>query len=138
MLDPRVLLVGVLLGVLVGSVGRHAFRDVLRDESVDAVAVGPGDVPELLVEALEDVREAVEFEFRYVAAAVSRNRLDLSILVRQLDVYRRLLLDPVAVHVDGLKDAFGQILFHGRGELRHEEVQEDRELLPLGVRVRQD
>ena len=49
----------------------------------------------------------------------------------------RLLLYPVAVHVDGLKDAFGQILFHGRGELLHEEVQEDRELLPLGVRVRQ-
>ena len=97
-LDPRVLLVGVLLGVLVGPVGRHAFRDVLRDESVDAVAIGPGDVPELVVEALEDVREAVEFGFRPVAAAVSRNRHDLSILVRQLDVYRRLLLDAVAVH----------------------------------------
>ena len=46
--------------------------------------------------------------------------------------------DAQGVHVDGLKDAFGQIFFHGRGELRHEEVQEDRELLPLGVSVRQD
>ena len=97
-----------------------------------------GMFPNWFVEALEDVREAVEFGVRSVAAAVSRKRLDLSILVRQLDVYHRLLLYPLAVHVDGLKDAFRQILFHGRGELLHEEVQEDRELLPLGVRVRQD
>ena len=42
---------------------------VLRDESVNVVAVGPGDDPELVVEGLEDVREAVEFEFRSVAIA---------------------------------------------------------------------
>ena len=44
---------------------------------------------------LEDVREAVEFGFRPMATTVSRNRLDLGVLVRQLDVYHRLLLDPV-------------------------------------------
>ena len=94
-----------------------------------------GMFPNWSLKALEDVREAVEFGFRPVAAAGSRHRLDLGVLIRQFDVYRRLLLDAVAIHVDGLKDAFGQILFHGRGELLHEEVQEDRELLPLGVRV---
>ena len=128
MLDPGVLPVGVLPGVTVGGVPRNLGRYLFRNEAANSVRVLPGDIPELVVEGLEDVRETVEFRLRPVAAAGGRYRLDLGVLIRQLDVYRRLLLDPVAVHVDGLKDAFGQILFHGRGELRHEEIQEDREL----------
>ena len=138
MLDPGVLPVGVLPGVAVGGVPRNLGRDLLRNEAANPVRVLPGDIPELVVEGLEDVREAVEFRFRAVAAAGGRHRIDLGVLIRQLDAHCRLLLDPIAVHVDGLKDTFGQILFHGRGELRHEEVQKDRKLLPLGARVRQD
>jgi hypothetical protein len=35
-------------------------RDVLGDQLVDAVGVGPRDVAELVVEGLEDVREPIE------------------------------------------------------------------------------
>ena len=138
MLDPGVLPVGVLPSVAIGGVLGNLGRNLLCNETPNAVLVLPWDVSELVVEGLEDVREAIEFGLRSGAATAGRHRLDLGVLVRQLDVYRRLLLDPVAVHVDGLENAFGQILFHGRGELRHKEVQKDRELLPLGIRVGQD
>jgi len=36
---------------------------------VHAVAVGPGDVPELVVEGLDDVRQTVEFRLRLSTAA---------------------------------------------------------------------
>ena len=66
------------------------------------------------------------------------HRLDLGVGVGKLDLHRRLLLDPVAVHVDRFEDALRQVLLDRRRQLGDEEVQEDRELLPLGVRVRQD
>ena len=138
MFDPGVLPIGVLTGIAVSGVPRNLGWNFLRNETANPVLVLPGNIPELVVEGLENVREAVEFRVRAVAATGGRQRIDLGVLVRQLDAYRRLLLDPVAVHVNGLKDAFGKILFYGRGELRHEEVEEDGELLPLGIRVRQD
>ena len=49
---------------------------------------------------------------------------------------RRLLLDAVAVHVDGFEDALGEILLLRRRQLGRQQVEEDRELLPLGVAVR--
>ena len=138
MFDPGVLPIGVLTGIAVGGVPCNLGWNFLRNEAANPVLVLPGDIPELVVEGLEDVREVIEFRFWAVPATGSRQRIDLGVLILQLDAYRRLLLDPVAVHIDGLKDAFGQILFYGRGELRHEEVEEDGELLPLGIRVRQD
>ncbi len=49
-----------------------------------------------------------------------------------------MLLDAVAVHVDRLEDALREVFLPGRGELRDEEVEEDRELFPAGVRVGED
>ena len=66
-LDPGVLLVGVLLRVLVGRVRRDLRRNFLGDQFSDAVGVIPGDVAELIVEGLEDVREPIEFRLRLVA-----------------------------------------------------------------------
>src|SRR5690606_2946583 len=44
--DPRVLFVRVLLGVLVGRIGRNLVRDLRRDESTDAICIRPSDVAE--------------------------------------------------------------------------------------------
>ena len=75
--------------------------------------------------------------FRPVAAAGSRQRLDLGVPVRQQELLPRLLLGAVAVEVDGVQDALGQVVFRGRRQLRDQEVEEDRALLPAGVGVRQ-
>ena len=72
------------------------------------------------------------------AAPDARHRLDLRVLVLQHDLPHRALLDPVAVHVDRLEDALRQVLLHGRRELRDQEVQGDRALLPLLVVVAED
>ena len=56
MLDARVLAVGVGLGDLIGGVLGQFDGDVLADDLADAVGVGPGDVAELVVEGLEDIR----------------------------------------------------------------------------------
>lgn len=55
MLDSSILLVRVLFCVLVGLIGGNAPRDVLRDEPVDAVGVGPLDVPDQVIESLQYV-----------------------------------------------------------------------------------
>ena len=68
-LDAGVLLVRVLLGVLVGRVGRDSCRDVLGDQLVHAVRVGPRDVAELIVEGLEDVGEPIELRLGLAPAA---------------------------------------------------------------------
>ena len=47
-------------------------------------------------------------------------------------------LDPVTVHVNRVEDPLGEVIFHGRWQLRDQEIQEDRALLPAGVRERQD
>jgi len=60
------------------------------------------------------------------------------LLARQQDGTLRQHHDPVAVHVDRLENALRQILFLRCRELGHQEIQEDRQLLPLGIGVRQD
>ncbi len=55
MLNPGVLSVGVLPGVAVGGVPRNLGRNLLRNKAANSVCVLPGDIPELLVEGLEDV-----------------------------------------------------------------------------------
>ena len=67
-----------------------------------------------------------------------RHGVDLGVFDGQQDLLHRALLDPVAVHVDGIKDALGQVLLLGRRQLRDQEVQKDRALLPVGVGVGQD
>ena len=47
-------------------------------------------------------------------------------------------LDTVAVHVDGFENAFGQIILLRSRQLGNKEIQEDGQLLPLGIGVRQD
>ncbi len=49
--QPQAIPTGEVRNSCPGLAGHHAVRDVLRDESVDAVAVGPGDVSEPVVEA---------------------------------------------------------------------------------------
>jgi hypothetical protein len=110
---------------LVGAVGGHACRNIKSDEALDAVRVGPGNIPNLVVERLEDVGEPIEFRLRLPAAARYRDWLDLPLLVWQLDAHRRLLLDAVAVHVYRLKDALREVVFDWGWELWHEEVEED-------------
>jgi hypothetical protein len=100
----------------------------------DPVGVGEQRA-ELLVEGLEDVAQPVQLGLGLVAAAVGRHRLDLRVLVGQRDLHRRLLLDAVAVHVDGFEDALGEVLLLRRRQLGRQQVEEDRELLPLGVAV---
>jgi hypothetical protein len=53
--DARIVLVGVPSGIPVSDVGTDSRRHFLCIER-HAVAVGPGDTPELIVESLDDVR----------------------------------------------------------------------------------
>ncbi len=75
-LDAGVLLVGVLLGILVGRVRCHASRNVLGDELADTFGVGPGDIAELVVEGLDDVRESVQLRLGLVAPTAGRGWAD--------------------------------------------------------------
>ena len=56
--DAGFALVALLLGVLIGGVGGDSGRDVLGDQFVDAIGVGPRDVAELVVERLENVLDS--------------------------------------------------------------------------------
>jgi len=107
MLDPGVLLVGVLLRVLIGDVRGNLVRNLGCDEIPDSVAVLPPDVSEQVVEAADDVGKPVEFGLGLASAAFGWNGVNLGVLIRQLDALGRLLLDPIAVHVDRFEDAFG-------------------------------
>lgn len=86
----RVLLVGVLPRVLVGLVGRHPAGDVLGDELVHPIGVGPRDVAELVVERHQDVREPVQLGLGLAPAACGGHRLDLRIGIGQLKLHHRL------------------------------------------------
>ena len=103
-------LVGVLPRVLERGVLGHAGRNGLSDELPHAVGVFPRDVAEVVIERLQDVREPIQVGLRQVASAARRHRVDFGVLVGQQDLLHRPLLDPVAVHVDGVEDALGQIL----------------------------
>ena len=137
-LDSGILPVRVLLGILVGRVGGHPGGDLLCDQLVDAICIGPRDVAELVVERLQNARQVLKLGLCPVAATRGGHRLDLGVLVGKLDLHRRLLLDAVTVHVDCIQDALRQVFLHRRGQFRDEEVEKDRKLLPPGIRVRQD
>ena len=57
MFDPGVLPIGVLPGIAVGGVPCDLGWNFLRNETANPVLVLPGDIPKLVVEGLEDVRE---------------------------------------------------------------------------------
>ena len=117
MLDAGVLLVGVLLRVLVGRVGGDlAGMSSVMSLCTRSVSV-QGMLPNCSLKVLRMLRQPVELRLGLVAAAVGRHRLDLGILVRQRDLHRRLLLDAVAVHVDGFEDALGEVLLLRRRQL---------------------
>ena len=98
------------------EVGGDAGWNGLDDELRHAVGVLPADVAEVLVEGAQDVGEPVQVRLGAVAAGGGGHRADLGVLVRQQDLLHRLLLDPVAVQVDGVQDALGQVLLLRRAE----------------------
>ena len=138
MLQLGVLLVGVRLRVLVGLVLRNTCRDLLGDNLADLVLVLPLDVAEEVVEGLDDRGESVDVGFALAATATRRHWLDGCVGIVHRHLQRCFGLNPVAVHVDGLQHPLGEVFFLGRGQLRDEEVQEDRQLLPHRVTVTQD
>ena len=92
-------------------------------------------VPNCSLKDLEDVAQAVELGLALAAAGIRRHRLDFRVLVRQRDLHRRLFLDAVAIHVDGFENALGKVLFFRRRQFGHQQVEQDRELLPFCVAV---
>ena len=79
-----------------------------------------------------------ELWFSASTAHADGHRFDFRILVGKKDFLDRLLLDSIAVHIDSVENAFGKIFLFGRGQFGDQEVEEDRSLLPSGVRVGQD
>jgi len=136
-LDTGVLAIGVLLRVLVGRVRRDLRWDYIHDALLDGFRIVE-EPAELVVERLDDVRELVHLRLGLVSAPGHAPRLDLRLGIGQSDGHRGLLLGAVAVHVDGFEDAFREILFNGRRQLRDEEIQEDREFLPVLHAIRED
>jgi hypothetical protein len=90
---------------------------------VYSIPIVPRDVPELLVERLDDVREPIQLRLGLVAAATHRYRGDGRVLIWQLDPLRRPFFEAVAVHVDGFENTFRQVFLDGRGQLRVEKVE---------------
>lgn len=76
---------GVLAGVAVGGIGGHLGGDVIANALGDPVGVGEQRA-ELLVEGVEDVAEAVQLGFGPASGRVSRNGLNLGLLVCQSDL----------------------------------------------------
>ncbi len=136
--DARVLAVRIFLRVLKRLVGRYPRRDVFRYEAMHAIRVRPRDIAELVVERLDDVAQPVKLRLRHAPSPACRNRLYLPSGIGQLNLYRSLLFDAVAVHVDCFEYALGQVLFLRRRQFGNKEVQKDGELLPLGIGVRED
>src|SRR5208283_2830774 len=54
-LDPRVLFVGILFGILISDIRCDLIRDLGRDELANAVCILPGDIPEEIVETPDNV-----------------------------------------------------------------------------------
>ena len=104
MLDPGVLFIRVGHRVLVRPVGGNLRGQLLGNHFLDLVLVLPLDVAEPVIELPNDVREGLHLRFRLLPAAACGGRLDLGVLVGKLNVARRLLLHPIAVHVDGLEN----------------------------------
>ena len=103
--DAGVLAIRVLMGVPEGGVLRHPGGNGLGDELPHAVRVFPLDIAEEVIEGPDDVREPIELGIGVAATGAGRHRVDLGVLVGQHDSLHRSLLDPVAVHVDGIENA---------------------------------
>jgi len=84
-LDASVLLIRVLLGVLISYISRNLVWDVGRDQFPNVLGVLPSNVAEEIVEAPDDVRKQVKLWFRIAPTVVGWNRVDLRIVIRQLD-----------------------------------------------------
>ena len=100
-------------------------RNVVADALSDPVGVSEQRA-ELLIERLQDVAQAIELGLGLVAASIRRHRLDLGICIRQSDLHSRLLLDSVAVHVDGFEDALGEVLLLRCRQLGRQQIEQDR------------
>ena len=137
MLDAGVLSVRILLRILESSVRGYPRRNRLGNQLPHAVDIVPQDIAEKVVESPDDVREPIQLGIALVAAGTGRHRFDHGFLVRQHDALHCPFLDPVTVHVDGVENALGQVLFLRGRELSDQEVQEDRTLFPSGVCVGQ-
>jgi hypothetical protein len=74
----------------------------------------------------------------HVSAARRGHGLDLGVCIRELDLHDGSFLDAIALHVDRLENTFRQILLDRSEKLGHEKREQDRQLLPLGARVRQN
>ena len=137
-LQPRRRPITVPHRVLIGLVCRYLAGDLLGNDLADAVRVLPVDVPELVVERLDDVAEPIQFRLRLPSAATGGNGTDLAVLVGQGQLERLFDLVAIAVHVDGFQNALRQVLLDGSRQLGDKEVQEDRQLFPVAVRVGDD
>ena len=84
MLDACVLLVRVLLGILICSVGRHFIGNIGRDELANTIGIQPRDVSEQVIEAADDVGQSIQLRICRVATAICWNRVYFRILVGQL------------------------------------------------------
>ena len=102
--DAGILFIRVLLGISICAVLRDSARYVLGNQSSDSVFVLPFS-SEQVIKVLEDVLEVVEFRLGLAAGPGSGGGFDLGVLVGKLDILHRLLLDTVAVHVDGLENS---------------------------------
>ena len=113
MLDTGVFPVRVLLRVPESGVLRDSRRNRFGDELEHPVSVLPGNVAKEIVESLDDVGQEVQSRAR----RGHRNRspelgsISASSSGRRIFCIAR-LLNPVAVHVDGVEDALGHIPPH--------------------------
>ena len=127
----------VLLGVLIGRIGSDLGRNVFTDALGHAVAIGKQGA-EVVVEGLQNLAQAVQLGLPLVAAAFHRYGFDLGIAVGQRNLQHGFFLNPVAVHVDGVKNARRQVFVDGRRQLGHQQVEQNRKLFPACVAARRD
>lgn len=119
MLDPSILTVRVFHDVLMRTVLADLLRQFNRDKLRNSIRVLPFDIPEQIVELLNDVRQPIKLRFRLAPAGLPGHWLQLTALITQNDLLHRLLLDTIAVHITRVENPLRQILFNRRGQLRH-------------------
>src|SRR5438105_1956555 len=103
-----------------------------------AICIAPVNIAELFVEALNDVGQRVHLGLRLTTTARLRRGRDLGICIGQLNTLHGLPFYTIAVHIDGLEHTSREVLLDWGRQLGNKEVEEDRELLPAGVRVREN
>jgi hypothetical protein len=104
-LDSGVLPIRISDRVLKGLVRGHLGRQLLGDHLPDLVPIFPVDVPELVVERLDDVAQSLQFGLWLSAAATGRHWIDLGIGVRHaIEVLER--IRRVGPNETGAKGSF--------------------------------